>query len=321
MAPRLNSFTDAEHAHMWRFIAEEFKQKNFIIIQRYGDLLWEKYIKAGHSERTLHSLRSHFGRQMYPRMHMADLPKDELFGLLKHFRVTLTDQQVKYLEEKFRCEVRRNSLGIIVLPSDIEDHHVVPRKRSSDGQLPLTAVVVQSTVPSRRCLEDVRQAPKKPRVKQETDDDELIPLAACTPMGVDATSIKYGELVRGRTLKVLAGQLTTDAIFDGIPSEIRHRHEEFAVLLKSLLADGAGPQMRTGIPKRPTHSTSALRYIEDVKPSLSALRADGSKQANIELLRQQIAAAKKEVERYDSTINGVKLELSDIIRAKERLSR
>ncbi|KAH7705910.1 hypothetical protein AAVH_26863 [Aphelenchoides avenae] len=321
MAPRLNSFTDAEHAHMWRFIAEEFKQKNFIIIQRYGDLLWEKYIKAGHSERTLHSLRSHFGRQMYPRMHMANLPKDELFGLLKHFRVTLTDQQVKYLEEKFRCEVRRNSLGIIVLPSDIEDHHVLPRKRSSDGQLPLTSAAMQSTVPSRGYLEDVRQAPKKPRVKQETDDDELIPLAASTPMDVDATSNKYGELVRGRTLKVLAGQLTTDAIFDCVPSGIRRRHEEFAVLLKSLVADCARPQMHTAIPERATHSASELRYVEDVKPSVSARRAEGSKRADLELLRQQIAAAQKEVERYDSTINAVKHELYDIVDAKERLSR
>ncbi|KAH7720344.1 hypothetical protein AAVH_12154 [Aphelenchoides avenae] len=288
-------FTDAEHAHIWRFVAEEFKQKNFLALQRYGDLLWEKYIKAGHSNRTLISLRSHFGRQMYPRMHMADLPKDELFGLLKYFRVNLTDQQVNYLEEKFKCEVQRNSLGIIVLPSNIGDQHVPPRKRWNDGQLTPSATAMRSTILHSRIPENVTQAPsikdevvilasKKPRIKRETDDDELIPLATSTPMDVDGCSTNYGELVRCRTLKALAGKLPTDAIFDGVPSETRRQHEE------------------------------------DVKPPLPVRRAGGSNQANVELLRQQIAAARKEVERYDSKINTVKQELHDLLVAKETLS-
>lgn len=80
------------------------------------------------------------------------------------------------------------------------------------------------------------------------------------------------------------------------------------------------PQKRSVIPKRPTHSASEFRYVEDVKPPLPVRRAGGSNQANVELLRQQIAAARKEVERYDSKINTVKQELHDLLVAKETLS-
>lgn len=159
--------------------------------------------------------------------------------------------------------MQRNSLGIIVLPSNIGgtfpeanvypmhaslhvkicerslglDQHVPPRKRWNDGQLTPSATAMRSTILHSRIPENVTQAPsikdevvilasKKPRIKRETDDDELIPLATSTPMDVDGCSTNYGELVRCRTLKALAGKLPTDAIFDGVPSETRRQHEE-----------------------------------------------------------------------------------------------
>ncbi|KAH7717210.1 hypothetical protein AAVH_15399 [Aphelenchoides avenae] len=339
------SFTDEEHAHIWQFVAQEYKRKNFLALQRYGDLIWEKYIQLGHSHRTLISLRTHFGRYMYPRMYMADLPKEDLFGLLKYFRVTLGDDHVKYLEEKFQCEVKRNSLGIIIVEGEL-DHRFHVGKRYSDGTRtePVGAPPVApygrrseqlvpaqaSSSPLGRLSEGASLAAKKPRIKQEVLElDSGIGEATMGPVQnacLSSFGSRNADVVRTRALTVLSGQASVETLYDSIPEGVRRRHGELATLLKSLLTDCANvppqPKPLPATASRPgTVNSEAHLTLPVTRPDLSMMKPPGvSKSSKIAWLQQQIADIKNDIERYDAKIKSTKQDLRRIVECQKTLS-
>ncbi|KAH7694261.1 Protein R06A4.2, partial [Aphelenchoides avenae] len=102
-------YTPLEERQMWHYVASQYA----IGDRGFGQVFWTEFLRNHPISKTPSSLESHFRKKMVPRVHEASIDAEDIFKLMRHFKVILDESAQQRLKQKFgldRIDVGRRGV-------------------------------------------------------------------------------------------------------------------------------------------------------------------------------------------------------------------
>ncbi|KAH7727567.1 Protein R06A4.2 [Aphelenchoides avenae] len=102
-------YTALEERQMWHYVASQYN----IGDRGFGPAFWKEFRRNHPVSKTPSSLESHFRKKMVPRVHEASIDAEDVFKLMRHFKVILDESAQQRLKRKFgldRIDVGRGDV-------------------------------------------------------------------------------------------------------------------------------------------------------------------------------------------------------------------